>query len=311
MPEDEESPDLPDVPLAAVGHYAKFSDAQERGLVAAALDRAYWVKREGPEFVLYVEATERESIAGELEKFEIERVERTAEVARAAKPVPKIETMSLFVAAWAMSMFWLAQNYAPLEWIARGEADSGRIIFEGHWWRAVTALTLHGDLSHFAANMATGLLFAAFVQPQLGAGLAWFGIVLSGTLGNAANAWFYRGETHLSIGASTAVFGALGLLVAGEFVDRLRHAASRAWWQLVLPIGAGLALLAFLGAGDEHSKRTDSMAHFFGFAAGLALGAPAAAACLRERTPRWLQYGAGWLALGALAGAWLIAVRHP
>ena len=311
MPEDEESPDLPDVPLAAVGHYAKFSDAQERGLVAAALDRAYWVKREGPEFVLYVEAAEREGVAAELQKFEFERFERAAELAHAAKPVPKIETMSLFVAAWAMSMFWFAQNYAPPEWIERGEADSARIIFGGHWWRAVTALTLHGDLSHLAANLATGLVFAAFVQPQLGAGLAWFGIVLSGTLGNVANAWFYRGEPHLSIGASTAVFGALGLLVAGEFVDRLRHAATRAWWQLVLPLGAGLALLAYLGAGDEHSRRTDSMAHLFGFAAGLALGAPAAAARLRDHTPRWLQFATGCSALSALAGAWLIAVRHP
>ena len=170
--------------------------------------------------------------------------------------------------------------------------------------------SLHGDLSHFLANLATGLLFAAFVQPQLGSGLAWFGIVLSGMLGNFANAWFYRSEPHFSIGASTAVFGALGLLVAGEFIDRLRHAATRAKWQLVLPLGAGLALLAYLGAGDEHSKRTDSMAHLFGFAAGLALGAPAAVFRLREHTPRWLQYIAGWLALAVLAGAWLAAVRR-
>ena len=311
MPEEEEdAPDLPDVPLAAVGRYAKFSDAQERGLVAAALDRAYWVKREGPEFVLYVEDPAREIVGAELDKFEIERCERAAELARAAQPAPKIETMPLFVAAWAMSMFWLVQNYAPRGWMERGEADSARIIFEGHWWRTATALTLHGDLSHFLANLATGLLFAAFVQPQLGSGLAWFGIVLSGMLGNFANAWFYRSEPHFSIGASTAVFGALGLLVAGEFIDRLRHAATRAKWQLVLPLGAGLALLAYLGAGDEHSKRTDSMAHLFGFAAGLALGAPAAVFRLREHTPRWLQYIAGWLALAVLAGAWLAAVRR-
>ena len=305
-PEDE---DLPDIPLAAVGRYAKFSDAQERGLVAAALDRAYWVQREGPEFVLYVEAKDGVEMARELAIFEAERVERAADLAQAARPLPKIETLSLFIAAWVMSMFWLAQNYGPSALLERGDADSAGIIFRGEWWRAATALTLHGDLSHLAANLATGLLFAAFVLPQLGTGLTWLSIVLTGVLGNLANAWFYRQEPHFSIGASTAVFGALGLLVAGEFIDRWRHAASRAWWQLVLPLGAGFALLAYLGVGDEHSKRTDYMAHLFGFAAGLALGCPAALARLRERTPRPLQHAAAALALALLAGTWCAALR--
>ena len=306
MPEDD---DLPDIPLAAVGRYAKFSDAQERGLVAAALDCAYWVQREGQEFVLYVDEKAREEIARELAIFEMERIERAADIARAARPLPKIETLSLFVAAWAMSMFWVAQNYASRALIERGEADSARIVFQGEWWRTATALTLHGDISHLTANLVTGLLFAAFVLPQLGTGLTWLGIVLTGMLGNFANAWFYRNEAHYSIGASTAVFGALGLLVAGEFIDRCRHAGTRAWWHLVLPLGAGLALLAYLGVGDEHEKRTDYMAHLFGFAAGLALGLPLAFARLRERTPRWLQHLAGGLALAALVGAWGRAAR--
>jgi membrane associated rhomboid family serine protease len=306
MPEDD---DLPDIPLTAVGSYEKFSDAQERGLVAAALDRVYCVRREGREFVLYVDAKAQEEIARELAIFEAERLERADDLARAARPLPKIETLSLFIAAWVMSMFWVAQNYAPRALIERGEADSARIFFNGEWWRTATALTLHGDVSHLAANLVTGLLFAAFVLPQLGTGLTWLGIVLTGVLGNFVNAWFYRNEAHFSIGASTAVFGALGLLVGGEFMERSRHAATRAWWHLVLPLGAGLALLAYLGVGDEHEKRTDYMAHLFGFAAGVALGLPAALARLREHTPRWLQHVAGGLALAALAGAWCRAAQ--
>jgi len=306
MPEDD---DLPDIPLKAVGSYAKFSDAQERGLVAAALDRVYCVRREGREFVLYVDAKAREEIARELAIFETERLERADDLARAARPLPKIETLSLFVAAWAMSMFWVAQNYAPRALIERGEADSARICFNGEWWRTATALTLHGDVSHLAANLVTGLLFAAFVLPQLGTGLTWLGIVLTGVLGNLVNAWFYRNEAHFSIGASTAVFGALGLLVAGEFMERSRHAATRSWWHLVLPLGAGLALLAYLGVGEEHEKRTDYMAHLFGFSAGLAMGLLAAWARLREHTPRWLQHFAGGLALAALVGAWCRAAQ--
>jgi len=301
MPGDD---DLPDISLAAVGRYAKFSDAQERGLVAAALDRAYWVQREGAEFVLYVEAPAREEIVRELASFEAERIERADDLAQAARPRPKIETLSLFIAAWAMSMLWLAQNYAPPALIERGEADSARIVFQGEWWRTATALTLHGDVSHLAANLMTGLLFAAFVLPHFGTGLTWLGIVLTGVLGNLANAWFYRHEEHYSIGASTAVFGALGLLVAAEFIDRWRYAATRAWWHLVLPLGAGVGLLAYLGVGDEATKHTDYMAHFFGFVAGLVLGVPAALAQLRERTSRRFQHLAAAFALAALLAAW-------
>lgn len=300
-----------DLPLAPLARYAKFSDAQERGLVAAALDRAYWVEREGEDYVLYVEERAREEIARELERFEAERAERIAALAQAAaRPLPKIETRSLYIAAWIMGLLWGAQNLLPESLTDRGVAESARIVFHAEWWRAATALTLHGDLAHFAANLAAGLLFAAFTLPQLGTGLTWLAIVLTGILGNLGNAWFYRSEPHLSVGASTAVFGALGLLVAGEFVERWRHPASRAWWQLVVPVGAGLGLLAFLGAGDEGQRLTDYMAHLFGFCAGCGLGGIAAFGRLRERTPRWVQRVSAFGAPLLLAIAWAFAVQR-
>lgn len=299
-----------DLPLAPLARYAKFSDAQERGLVAAALDRAYWVEREGDEYVLYVEERAREEIARELERFEVERSERTSALAQAAaRPIPRIETQSLYVAAWIMSVLWGTQNLLPRSLTDQGVAESGRIVFHGEWWRAATALTLHGDLAHFAANLAAGLLFAAFALPQLGTGMTWLAIVLTGIAGNLGNAWFYRSEPHFSIGASTAVFGALGLLVAGEFVERWRHPASRAWWQLVVPVGAGLALLAFLGAGEEARPLTDYMAHLFGFCAGCALGAIAALTRVRERTPRWVQRVTAFAGPLLLAIAWAFALQ--
>src|SRR5438034_425376 len=73
-------------------------------------------------------------------------------------------------------------------------------------------------------------------------------------------AWLVRRD-FVSIGASTAVFGALGALAA--FPQHRR----RAW----VPLGAGLALLAFLGT----SKRADLAGHLCGFVAGLLLGAVA------------------------------------
>jgi membrane associated rhomboid family serine protease len=167
---------------------------------------------------------------------------------------------------------------------------------------------LHADPPHLIANLATGLLFAAFLIPRLGTGLTWLAIVISGALGNAINAWGYRGETHDSIGASTACFGALGILVGMELTARLRDAHGRSLWQLVLPVGAGLGLLAYLGVGDE-GKNIDYMAHCWGFLAGGVMGILAAACRLKERTPPAAQPLAATLAFALVAGAWLLALR--
>jgi membrane associated rhomboid family serine protease len=291
----------PHLPLTEVGRYSRLAAAREHGLVVTAKDVPHWIERDGEEWVLLVEEDARAAALDELTAFDAE--ERARPPAAKLLPAEKIETLSLYVAAWLLSGFFLTQNLAGDAWTDRGEALSEAIVQRGEWWRTVTALTLHGDVAHIAANLATGLLFAAFVIPHFGSGLAWLGIVVSGALGNAVNAWGYRGEAHASIGASTAVFGALGMLVAAEFVTRLGSAHTRSRWQLVLPIGAGLALLAFLGAGDE-KKNVDFMAHLWGFAAGLPLGALGGWLRVKQRAPRWLQRTAAAAAVALLGAAW-------
>ncbi len=298
----EETP--PPEELAEVGRYAKFSQAQERGLVAAALEVAYWVIREGRDFVLYVEPAEQERVAEDLAKFEAEFVQRRSEQSVPDLVLPKLDTLPLFIAAWVMAMFWAAQNFAPESWIDRGDAGN-REIFAGEWWRTITALTLHGDLPHFVANLCFGLLFTGFLVPRFGGGVAWLGFVVSGALGNTMNAWFYRSELHNTIGASTAVFGGLGMLVAWELRARWRSPAKRGWWSLVVPLGGGLALLAFLGVGDENEHRIDYMAHFWGFAAGLLLSPVAS----WVRPSPAVQRICGLLAIALPLVAWRLALR--
>jgi rhomboid protease GluP len=295
-----------ELPLVDVGRYARLSQARERALVVSAMELPHWIVRDGSGFVLRVEAAARDAVAQELEKFETEQAHRAAAFVP-EKALPKIETLSLYVAAWFLSACWLAQNLMPPRWEERGEAISVVIARDGEWWRAFTALTLHGDVLHLVANLASGLLFAAFVLPHLGTGLTWLAIVASGFFGNLLNAFFYRGAPHISIGSSTAVFGALGLLVACEFVTRLSSAATRSRWQLVLPIGAGLALLAFLGADDEPTRHTDYMAHLWGFVAGLIIGALAAWQRAGERAPSGIQRGAAVLAPALIVAAWWVA----
>jgi membrane associated rhomboid family serine protease len=303
-------PDPEDVtPLAIVGYYADLATARERALVAAAREVAHRIDRAGEGWVLLVPESAREEIARELAAFEHEERERPREPAPV--PLARANTVSLYVFAWLMGTCFFLQNVAPPLWIERGAADSIAIIQRGEWWRVFTALTLHADLPHVAANLATGVLFAVFLLPQLGTGLTWLAIVLSGGLGNLLNSWSYGRESHVTIGASTAVFGALGLLVSIDFLARWSAPHTRSRWQLVLPVGAGLALLAYLGSGGEDAEREriDYMAHFWGFIAGLVLGALAATLRLRERTPKPLQHLAAAAAMAALAAAWHLALR--
>jgi membrane associated rhomboid family serine protease len=297
-------PEKPEEPLIEVGRYPRRAQARLRALVLAAGQWTYQIERQGKEWVLLVEAPARAAALQELAAFETEEKERPTPL---PSPDEKFSTVSLYVAAWILSAFFLAQKIGPPLWDEPGVAESSAIL-KGEWWRTITALTLHADPPHLLANLAVGLLFAAFLIPRLGTGWTWFSIVLSGALGNAINAWGYRGETHDSIGASTACFGALGILVGMELTARLRDPHGRSLWQLVLPVGAGLALLAFLGAGDE-GKTIDYMAHCWGFLAGGVMGTLAAACHLKERTPPAAQKLAATLAVLLVAVAWLLALR--
>ncbi len=194
--------------------------------------------------------------------------------------------------------------WAPEDrWFARGAAEAVPML-SGEPWRAVTALTLHADAPHVFANALAGALFLGAVFRQLGPGLGGALVLLAGAAGNLANA-VLRGSDHVSVGASTAVFGAVGLL-AGVAAVRRRLGGlgrGRAW----RPVAAGLALFGMLGTGGE---RTDVSAHLLGLVAGLALGALLAMRVKRppELAVQWLLGGLG---LAILFGAWAIALRSP
>ena len=186
-------------------------------------------------------------------------------------------------------------------WFEVGSASAERIL-AGELWRTVTALTLHADLPHLLGNTAAGaVLFMAVcrtVGPVVGAWL----ILLAGAGGNALNALLHR-AAHDAIGASTAVLGAVGVLSGAAAVRARRATASRA--RAWVPIAAGLALLAMLGAG----KRTDLGAHLFGFLAGTALGI-AAGLGVRRPVGRTAQHALALGAFATVAGCWFVAFAH-
>ncbi len=154
-------------------------------------------------------------------------------------------------------------DHRPIDWIGLGNAHAGKIL-QGQWWRLLTALSLHADLIHLFSNLSLGGLFIVRLCRDLGAGLGWSLLLASGLLGNLCNAFLQQFD-HRAVGASTAVFGAVGLVAAIGLI-RYRDNLRRRW---PLPIAAALALLALLGSSGE---RTDLGAHLFGFICGFGLG---------------------------------------
>jgi len=187
------------------------------------------------------------------------------------------------------------------DWLAAGRIDGGAMR-AGEWWRALTALSLHADLGHLAANVFFGGLFGGFSGRYLGSGIAWLLILLAGAAGNIVNV-LILGPGHRAIGASTAVFAALGLLGSLGWAGRRRSV--QGWIYRLAPIIAAVALLAYTGAGGE---RTDIGAHIWGFAAGLGAGWLAAFIPRSVLLQNAVQAVAGLAAIGALAAAWLLAL---
>lgn len=294
----------PKSPLVEVGRYRRLSDAREYALALAARDLAYVIEREHDIWVLQVEEAARESAERELATMVEE--ERARRDRKHAVEIPKLQPLPLFAILWAMAGMYFLQNVMGPAWVDAGASSSERILTHGEWWRTITALTLHSDLSHVLANIATGLLFSASLIPLLGGGVTSLLLVVCGACGNLINAWGYRTESHASIGASTAVFSALGILVGMELIARWSRIESRNRWQLVVPIGAGLALLAFLGVGEEHT-RVDFMAHWWGFCVGLATGMGVSAS--RAHLVGWqiVQRSAAALTIILIAGSWWLA----
>jgi rhomboid protease GluP len=172
-------------------------------------------------------------------------------------------------------------------------------ILQGEIFRSATALLIHASHLHLAGNMVGIAIFGSAVCSVTGWGVGWFLITLTGICGNLLNALLHV-SGHLSVGASTAVFGAIGILATIQLIEKVRQPGSGL--RALMPIGAGLALLAILGSGAH----TDIMAHLFGFLSGCALGL-----CygIRVRRPPAKGYQLFYLMLTIciLIGAWSAA----
>ena len=262
-------------------------------LTAAGIPNA--VARDEAGWIVLAAADDAVRAGGALAAYEEERRERVAPVAR--EPYPWMSGVAV-----GLLLLWLFTVTGPpapgSPWFERGAAAAGRML-HGEPWRAVTALTLHADVVHVAGNaVALAVLVPPLVQ-RFGAGAAVVILLLAGAGGNLVAAVAHT-AAHVAVGASTAAFGAVGVLVAFPLVPGAARAPRKRW---LAPV-AGVVLLTTLGA----ARNADLIAHASGFCTGIVVGL-AGSVAVRQRPRAIGQWLAGTLAGVVVAGAWALALR--
>jgi membrane associated rhomboid family serine protease len=276
---------------------------EERLLVLTAVSIEAQIARGESEFLLLVAGADAGDAARHLRHYELEN--------RALPPPPP--PPRLYAHAWAgcavyalvlLAVPWVMSNgLVRLDAFDLGELDAARVQ-SGQWWRAWTALTLHLDGPHLAANLAAGVWFGYLAARQMGSGLAWLLTVTGAAIANLLEG-LLGPAGHQAVGASTAVFSALGAMSA--YAWRERFAMPQRWARRWGPLVAGVILLGWTGAGGEGTD-VDVVAHVGGFAVGALLGAAAALPRVQPLLGRVPQPLSGGLAIASLAIGWACAL---
>jgi membrane associated rhomboid family serine protease len=203
--------------------------------------------------------------------------------------------------AWVIligAFHWLGSRFDLTD---RGLMDSNAVA-HGEWWRLFTAVWLHADIAHLAANAAFGFVLLGLTIGRFGLGPGMLGACLAGVGGNLF-AWAGATTVHRSLGASGLVMGCVGMLAMQSVVlwPRSPHARKA----ILASLAAGLMLFILFGL----SPGTDILAHLGGFISGLFIGAIFLAFDRFVRKPA-VNFLAGALFLLTVIVPWFVALKR-
>jgi membrane associated rhomboid family serine protease len=279
------------------------SPCEERALVLTALDIQSAVQSDGADWILGVHPQDALRALAHLHQYKLENVPSPT------PPAPPRMHAFAWVGAVVYAAVLLGVALAISNGLWRPDAfELGALdatgVQSGQWWRLWTALTLHVSAQHLFANLAGGIWFGILAARQLGAGTAWFLIVTGAALANGLEAQ-WAPATYRSVGASTAVFTALGLMAAHSW--QIRFPLMQSWAKRWSPLVAGTVLLGWLGTAGEG---TDIVAHLLGFTVGCLLGATAGFETVQRALERVPQWGTAVAALSSIVAAWTCALNN-
>lgn len=193
----------------------------------------------------------------------------------------------------------------PSDLLIRFGGNFAPLVQKGQEWRLFTAMFLHGGLLHVGLNMFA-LYQAGQVVERL-FGRAGFAVIYlgAGLVGNLASLWWRQGQ--VSVGASGAIFGVYGALLAYLLLQRgsvpgevFREMRSATLGFIGYSLFAGFSLPGI-----------DNGAHLGGLAGGLLLGAAFAEPVTASRPVRWISVRAAGCVLLTLALGFGLWQRTP
>ena len=162
------------------------------------------------------------------------------------------------IVVWAL-LYFLVQvkgaNYNNLLF-SFGAKDNYRIL-SGEYWRLISPIFLHADITHLALNCYSLYAVGVTVERIYGHAKFFFIYLLAGIIGNIAS---FMLSTNWAVGASGAIFGMLGAILYFGLERPAafkRHFGKSIIITLVINIGYGLS-----------NARIDNFAHFGGLIGG-------------------------------------------
>jgi rhomboid protease GluP len=168
------------------------------------------------------------------------------------------------IATWKFGRGSIGQFDSQL--LLRLGADYGPLTLDGQWWRVFTCMFLHGSFIHVAANMYCFWEFGRIAERIYGAGRYASIYLITGVASSLASLAIH--PNSVSVGASGAIFGVVGVLVVPFHAKRLQLPPA-VMKSMVRSLVAFIVLNLVIGT---IIPVIDNAAHIGGLIAGLVLG---------------------------------------
>src|SRR5262249_12527993 len=184
------------------------------------------------------------------------------------------------------------------EALVRWGANWGRLTMTGQWWRRITYMFLHIGILHIAMKMWSIWNLGSLCESLFGTWTFGAIYVVSGIAGGIASlAW---NPHNVSAGASGAIFGLVGALIASFYLGEfsMPQGFIRPQLRILLIFSAYSLVYGLIG-------RVDNAAHIGGLVTGLAFGALIARVAPNAENVLARSAVVALVSLLVLTGGWL------
>lgn len=145
--------------------------------------------------------------------------------------------------------------------IEYGASQWKSIFYEGEYYRLITSMFIHFDIGHLFGNTISLMAIGAEAERMYGKIWYLFIYMFSGIGAGVISCLYYmnKGEIVYSAGASGAIFGVIGAVLVGLYLERKLDRASV----------IGRMIILFAAACFGQNCGVDTAAHIGGFVTGM------------------------------------------